>query len=197
VALGETAITATYMGTVGTWAVSVITTTTTITSMLVVGPGSLGTAQTSQMTAVASLRGGGTQTVTNAAAWQSSNPGVATVSSAGVLTAVGPGTTTITASYLGTAGTWVVTVNDTVTSILVFGATSLTASNAQPSQFNAVATMSSGPEQLVTNTAAWVSSSPGVATVSSTGLVTPVAAGTTVITATYAGFGGNAGLTVN
>jgi uncharacterized protein YjdB len=195
VATGAATITATYQGTAGTQLVAV--STTTVASMLILGPGSLGTGQTSQLIATASLLGGMTQIVTNAAAWQSSNPRVANVSSSGLLTAVGPGTTTITASYLGRAGTLAVTVNDTVTSILLFGASSLTASGSQTSQFIAAAMMSSGPEQIVTNAAAWVSSNPGVATVSSTGLVTAVAAGATTITATYNGVVGTAALTVH
>jgi uncharacterized protein YjdB len=195
VALGAATITATDAGTAGTFVVAV--STNTVTSLLVAGPASIGSAQTSQMTAVASLRGGGTETVTSEAAWQSSSPGVATVSASGLLTTVKPGTTTITASYDGVAGTWVVTVNDTVTSILVFGAATLSSSTAQTSQFVAGAMMSSGPEQSVTSTAAWSSSNPAVATVSATGLVTAVAAGSTDITATYGGVAGTASLTVN
>jgi uncharacterized protein YjdB len=195
VAIGAATITATDSATVGTWVVAV--STATVTSLLVVGPGSLGSAQFSQMSAVASLRGGLTQTVTNDAAWQSSNPGVATVSSSGLLTTVKPGTTTITATYMGTAGTWVVTVNDTVTSILLFGAGTLTSSTVQTSQFIAAATMSTGPEQIVTNAAAWTSSNPAVATVSGTGLVTAVAAGVTDITATYNGLAGTVTIVVN
>jgi uncharacterized protein YjdB len=194
VATGATTITAAYLGgTAGT--LVVVVNGTSVVSMLIVGPGSLGTAQTSQLIAAASLRGGMTQDVTNSAAWQSSHPGVATVSSAGLLTAVAPGTTTITASYLGKAGALAVTVNDSVTSILLFGPTSLTASAT--GQFIAAAMMSSGPEQIVTNTVAWASSNPGVATVSSTGLVTAVATGATTITATYQGVAASVALTVN
>jgi uncharacterized protein YjdB len=195
VAIGEATITATDAGTTGTWVVSV--TAATVTSLLVAGPGSLSSTQTSQMSAVASLVGGSTQVVTTAAAWQSSNPRVATVDGSGLLTAVAPGTTTITATYMGLAGTWVVTVNDTVTSVVVFGAASLVATTAQTSQFSAAAVMSSGPEQIVTSAAFWASSNPAAATVSGTGLVTAVAAGTTTITATYNGVTGSAAVSVN
>jgi uncharacterized protein YjdB len=188
VATGTATITATYLG--GMAGTLVVVVNNTVTSVLVAGPTSLGSAQTSQLSAAASLRGGMTQIVTNAAAWQSSNPTVATVSSVGLLAAVAPGTATITATYQGMAGTLAVTVNDTVISLLLLGTTPLTASSSQTSQFVASAMMSSGPEQLVTAFATWVSSNPGVATVSSTGLVTAVAAGTTAITASYHGVTG-------
>jgi uncharacterized protein YjdB len=51
-------------------------------------------------------------------------------------------------------------------------------------QLTATATMSNFTTQDVTATATWASGTPATATVSSTGLVTAVAAGTTVITAT-------------
>jgi uncharacterized protein YjdB len=194
VAAGTATITATYLG--GMAGTLVLVVNALVTAVLVAGPNSLGSAQTSQLSAAATLRDGMTQIVTNAAAWQSSNPSVATVSSAGLLTAVAPGTTTITATYQGMAGTLAMTVNNTVVSILVLGTTQLTASSSQTGQFVASAMMSSGPEQLVTAIATWVSSNPAVATVSSTGLVTAVAAGTTTITATYHGVTGALGVTV-
>ena len=195
VGVGATSITATVGGTVGSWVVSVAS--ATATSMLVYGPNSIGSAQNFQMSAIISLKGGATQDVTSAAAWQSSNAAVATVSSSGVLTTVAPGTTTISATYQGIAGTWLVTVNDTVTALSLFGNNTLTASTMQTAQFSAAATMSSGPVQNVTNPATWVSSNPAVATVSGTGLVTAVVAGTTEITATYNGFSASVLVTVN
>lgn len=56
---------------------------------------------------------------------------------------------------------------------------------ATSQQFTATVTMTDSSTRDVTNDAAWTSSSPDVATVSATGLVTAVAAGETTITATY------------
>ena len=53
------------------------------------------------------------------------------------------------------------------------------------SQFTATATMSDGTTQDVTSQAAWTSSNTTDATVSSTGLVTGVAAGSVAIQVTY------------
>jgi len=59
-------------------------------------------------------------------------------------------------------------------------------------QFTATATLSNGSTQNVTSTAAWSSSNPAVATVTSGGAVTGVSVGDAVITATYSGISGNA-----
>ena len=53
------------------------------------------------------------------------------------------------------------------------------------SQFSAMATLSDGTTQDVTNLATWVSSNTDEATVSSAGVVTGVGAGTVTIQATY------------
>lgn len=55
------------------------------------------------------------------------------------------------------------------------------------SQYSADVTLPNGVEQNVTNVATWQSSDTAVASVSSTGLVTGVAAGSATLTATYQG----------
>jgi len=73
----------------------------------------------------------------------------------------------------------------TVTSVAVTGSTPDIGST---SQFTAMATMSDGSTQNVTSTSTWTSSATAFATVSSSGVVTAVAPGITVIQATYLGF---------
>ena len=194
VAVGATIITANNQGTLGSLVVSVAT--NTVTSLLIVGPTSLPTGQTSQLAATASTTSGMSQVVTNSVAWQSSNPGVATVSSTGLLTAVAPGTATITATDAGTTGTLAVTaINETVTSIVFYGTTSI--GSGATTQLTASATLADGSAQIVTNVATWQSSNPSAATVSSSGLVTWVATGVTTITATYLGTSGSVDITAN
>src|SRR6185503_10957891 len=99
----------------------------------------------------------------------------------GVLTAMAPGTTTISATYAGVTGSTSVTVvNLVVSSIALFGSTTVT--SGTPAQLMATAMFADGTAQIVTNAAAWQSSDTGAATVSRSGLVTWVAAGTTTIT---------------
>jgi hypothetical protein len=102
--------------------------------------------------------------------WTSSAPGVATVSSTGVVTAVAAGTTTI--SYINdnncsASATFTVNPDPTISGTLntcLFTTRTLTGSGT--------------PHP----TTPWTSSAPGVATISSTGVVTGVSAGTTTIT---------------
>jgi len=104
--------------------------------------------------------------------WQSSNTGVATISNTGLVTAASVGSTVITyTDNNGCQQTATVTVNalPTITGTLTVcanGTTQLTGS---------------GTPAAVTP---WQSSNTGVATISNTGLVTAVAAGTTTITYT-------------
>jgi trimeric autotransporter adhesin len=193
-ALGSTIITANNQGTVGSLVVSVVG--NTVVSLLVVGPTSFPTGQTGQLTAVALMTTGVSQTLTDGVAWHSSNSGVATVSSAGFLTTGAAGTATITATYAGKTGTLAVTVvNETVTSIVFYGTTSI--ASGVTSQLTASATFADGSAQIVTNVATWQSSDSTVVTVSSVGLVTWIAKGTATITATYLGTSGSVGITAN
>jgi Concanavalin A-like lectin/glucanases superfamily/Bacterial Ig-like domain (group 2) len=63
-------------------------------------------------------------------------------------------------------------------------------------QFTATGTYSDGSRQDLTNSATWTSSIPSIATISSTGLATGVAAGTTTIQATSGSIYGTTALTV-
>jgi hypothetical protein len=77
----------------------------------------------------------------------------------------------------------------TVTSIAVTGTTPAVGGSTQ---FAAVATLSNGTTQVVTNQAIWQSSNPTIATVGSAGLVTAVAPGDVEISATYQAVSGRA-----
>lgn len=118
--------------------------------------------------------------------WSSSDNAIATVSSGGVVTGVSPGNVTITASSEGQSGTATVTV----------GAVPVATVTISPPQANItvgqvvslVATPKDASGQVLTGrTVSWSSSSPAVATVSSTGDVTGVSVGGAVITATIDG----------
>lgn len=114
------------------------------------------------------LSGSGTPDATTP--WTSSSTGVATVSSSGVVTAVAAGTTTITyKNSLGCSNTTTFTVNALPT---ISGTAS-----ACPGSTSTLS--GSGTPDATTP---WASSNTSVATVSSGGVVTGVAAGTATIT---------------
>ena len=66
----------------------------------------------------------------------------------------------------------------------------------QQQQFTATGTYSDGSHQDLTNTAAWTSSAPSIATIRSGGLATALAAGSTTIKATSGSISGSTSLTV-
>jgi uncharacterized protein YjdB len=129
--------------------------------------------------------------------WSSSNLGAVTVTPTGQVQAIGAGSATITASSEGKTGTIVLTVASTiapVATVSVTGTSSLTV--GQTSQLTATPRDGHGTP-LTGKTVTWSSSANSIATVSSTGLVTAVAAGTAVINASVDGVVGSLPITVN
>ena len=154
------------------------------------GPLTLSVAQTQQFNAVA-LDSFGATVAGVTFSWQSSTPAVATISSTGIVTAVAPGTANIsaTAGSITSVSVQIVVpaaVPAVVATVNVTPLGPLTLSVAQTQQFNAVALDSLGT--IVAGvTISWQSSTPAVAMISSTGIVTAMAPGTTNITATAGG----------
>ncbi|HAZ91002.1 MAG TPA: hypothetical protein DCX21_03410, partial [Eubacterium sp.] len=111
-----------------------------------------------------------------------SNTSVATVSSSGVVTAVANGTTTITCKTNSGAktATATITVNIPVvpTGVTLNNTSATLTSKGQTVQLSATVAPSTATDKSVT----WTSSNTAVATVSSIGVVTAVANGTTTIT---------------
>jgi hypothetical protein len=148
----------------------------------------------------ASLKDAGGEPLYNrVVTWSSDAPGIADVSSTGLVTGKGTGgPVTITATSEGKSGTSSVTVTATAepvasvevapssASVVVGGTVQLTATpkdaNGQP---------------LTGRTITWASNATGVATVSTTGLVTGVAAGSATVTATSEGQSGSSSITVS
>jgi len=126
----------------------------------------------------ASLCAGATATYTYPTAggtWASSDANIFTVSSTGSVTAVAAGTANLTYTFTNNSCTFTVTRSITVTALpTLTGALQVRTGNTLQ------LTGSGSPA----SSSPWVSSSTGVATVSNSGLVTAVAAGTTTITYT-------------
>ncbi len=122
-------------------------------------------------------------------AWHTSDGSKATVSASGLVTGAGAGSATITATITSpavTSNSIAVTVQSQVdttpASISISPTTASIAAGATQQMSNAVKNAANAV--LSTTPSAWQSSSPSIATVNSSGLVTGVAPGTTNITAT-------------
>lgn len=126
--------------------------------------------------------------------WASNNTAVATVSTTGVVTAVAPGTASITATSEGRSGSAQVTVQAPVATVAVAPAT-LTLLPGATGTLTATP-QDAGGAPLSGRSITWASSNTAVATVSTTGVVTAVAPGQVLITATSEGKTGSATATV-
>ena len=145
---------------------------------------SIAAGYTLQFTATGHFKGGGTENLTSAVAWSSSNTGVAIIASGGLATAVSAGTSTIGATLGTIAGSTTLTVTaPTLVSIAVTPANpSIAKGTAQ--QFIATGTYSNASTQNLTSSVTWASSNPSVATIAAGGLASGVGTGTSSITAT-------------
>lgn len=125
----------------------------------------------------------------------SDNTAVATVSAAGLVSAVAPGTVKITATSENKVGSATIVVNPLpVATVQVSPGTATLLTNATR-QLTAQALSSAGtalPGRPVT----WTSGAPTVASVSATGLVTPIAPGVALIVAVVEGVAGFSTITV-
>lgn len=155
--------------------------------------------KTQQFTASGTFGDGSTRDVTSTVTWSSSATNIATINAAGLATAgTGTGSTSITATSGSLSAATTLTVsNNVVTSIAVTapnGSVLLLASGGE--QFTATATLTGGGTQDVTQTSTWSSSNTAVASVSTTGFVTPLSAGSATISASSGGTTGQISITV-
>jgi hypothetical protein len=152
------------------------------TVSLTSGPALLYVGQTAQLAATARDVTGAVLTG-RPVTWSSGSPGVATVSAAGVVTAVAPGTAVISAAVEGKTASVVATVAlvPVATVTITPANVSLLVGQAQP----LTATARDGAGNVLTGRpVTWNSGTPGVATVSTIGVVTAIDTGRTTIRAT-------------
>ncbi|ADN74988.1 Ig domain protein group 2 domain protein [Ferrimonas balearica DSM 9799] len=191
VAQGSTRITASKGG-VSSNAVPVEVTTAVITAIQVT-PASLSLAKGAResLVATAIYSDGSSVDISTSASWVSTETGVATITDSGLLSAVAQGTSAVTAAKEGVISN---TVGVTVTAAVVVSIDAkpdlpgLEIVKGLTGQATAEATYSDGTKADVTSLVAWQSTNTGLATVSTTGLVSGVASGETTVTAAYRGY---------
>lgn len=147
---------------------------------------------TRQFIAFGTYSNGSTQILTSQATWTSSDESIALLSNAagtqGLMSTVDVGTVTISASYLGVTGTTTHTVTAAVLVALQVTPSSVSVAAGGTAQLAATGIFSDGSQQVLTDAVTWTSGDGAVAQVSnaagSQGLVSAIASGTAVITAT-------------
>ena len=157
---------------------------------------SLALGRSQQLTATGVYSDGSTQNLTSTVTWAPATGAVLRVSSAGVMSAVGVGTANATA----TSGAVMGSLSLTVTAAEL---DSLTVTPPNPSlalgltqALTALGVWSDGTTQPLTTGVTWSSADAGVATVSAQGLVSSVAQGASLITATAGAISGSTTVTV-
>jgi uncharacterized protein YjdB len=145
-----------------------------------------------QFIAIGTYTDGTTQVLTTQVTWASSDTSRAFISNGastkGLLSPVTAGTVTITASWSGVIGSTAHTVTPAALVGLSLTPSSFSVGAAATRQLTATGSFSDGSSQDLTASVTWSSSGPGVAQVSnaagSNGLVTGIATGSAIITAT-------------
>ena len=118
--------------------------------------------------------------------WQTSAAAIATVSASGLATAIAEGSATITATAEGVSGTANVTIENTPVATVTIEPAEATVTVGGTVQLAAVLRDASG-KKLEGRAVTWTTGSAAIASVSTTGLVTGVAPGSTSITAASEG----------
>ena len=192
-ALGTTQVAANFGGKSG---IAAITVSKTPVASVIVRPNHIdaSTGGKTQLTAVA-YDGGQNPLTDRAILWSSSNTDVAAVDVNGLVTATGPGNASITATAEGKNDVATISVTQAPVASVTVAPNPLSMSVGQSTGLTALVRDDAG-NLLTGRPVAWSSSNTGVASISSAGVVTAVAPGTTTITATSEGKSGSATITV-
>ncbi|MGI8547056.1 MAG: Ig-like domain-containing protein [Gemmatimonadaceae bacterium] len=202
VGAGNTTITATSEGKAGTAQVVVTAPAAVPVASVAVNPSTGNIVVGGTLMLSATTRDASGATISGrSVAWSTTAPQIATVSSSGVVTAISPGNVTITAGSEGKIGSASITVQAPappapapVASVAV-SPSSGTIAVGGTLALSATVRDASG-NTLSGRTVTWSSSTPQVATVSSSGVVTAVAPGSATITATSEERSGSAAINV-
>jgi len=209
VSVGTTTITAWFGGISGSSTLTVTSATlTSITILPATAKIAIGTTQ--QFVATGNFNNGTTQDITASVVWTSPDSSVATISNTGstngLATAVSGGAVTITAALGLVTNTATLTITTVTLQSIAITPNNATIPLGSPVQFTATGTFSDMSTQDLTTQVTWKSAGRAVATISnavgSQGLLTPLKAGATTISATVALAGGSSvtgstGLTVS
>jgi cysteine-rich repeat protein len=207
VAQGTATITATYLDPVGGATTmdtaSVIVNPACLTSIAITGNTTVVAGLSTPLTATGTFSDTTMSPITEMVMWSSSAMGTATVSttagSRGVVTGVAAGNATITAMSGSIMQTFNITVSPATITSIVIAPDNATILNTATQQLMVNATFSNNSMSDVAATAMYMASPAGIVTISSTGLVTPVAnaTGTVTITAMAGAASDTTMLTVN
>ncbi len=142
------------------------------------------------------FKDGSREDLTSVVQWSSSHPSMVAVDQTGKAVAKQSGTADITAMIGAIAASAKLTIPPAAIVSITIVPPSSSVGKGQAIQLTASGTFTDGSTKDISTSVTWVSSTPGVAAVSATGLVTGIAAGTSSITATSGSVRGAENFTV-
>ena len=128
--------------------------------------------------------------------WETSPSAVATINTKGNVIGVGEGVAQVTAAYQGVTGGTSVTVGQPGLLSITISPNPSSLPAGETGQLTATGNFSDGSVQSLTQSAAWSSSAPNVATINAAGLASGLIVGSTTITAASGTVQGTTALTV-
>src|SRR5471032_1971761 len=149
-----------------------------------------------QLVVVGTYSDASTQDLTASSTFASATPASATVNAGGLVTGVALGTSVVTASNNGKNASTTVTVPAATLASIAVTPQAPTVQIAAARQLAVIGTYTDASTQDLTAGSTFVSATPASATVSARGLVTGVALGTSVVTATSNGMSASTTVTV-
>ncbi|MFZ0145196.1 MAG: Ig-like domain-containing protein [Candidatus Sulfotelmatobacter sp.] len=152
--------------------------------------------ETRQLDAVATFSDGSQKTITDSAIWSVTPTGIATVSATGLVTAQGVGSATVTATSASVHTSDPLTVSPPVLVSIAVAPANSSIMLGTTEQLTATGTFSDGSTQNLTDSTAWSSSNPSMASISPAGVAAASAVGSTSISATSDDLTGSTALTV-
>lgn len=167
----------------------------TLQSITVSGnPTSVAAGLTAQFKAVGTYSDSSTSDISGAVTWTSGSPSVATINASGLATSKAQGTAMITATSGAVTGSTTLTVNPA--QLLSIAVTSATVQLGSAMQIKATGTFTDQSTQDLSSGVTWSSTNGFVASVSASGVVTPMGAGSSAVTASQGNVQGTGSVTV-
>jgi plastocyanin len=195
VAQGTSKITASLNGVSGS---TTMTVSPAVLQSIAVTPANPSVAKglTEQFTATGTFSDHSTQDLTDSATWSSGTTSVATINSSGLATTLATGSSTISATFSGVTGSTSLTVAPAALVSIAVSPANPRIVKGQTQQFTATGNYTDSSTQDLTNSVAWSSDTPSVATINAAGLATSVTPGNAKISATLSGVTGSTKLNV-
>ena len=187
--VGSATMTASYQGKTATTASFQVVQASVASIAVTPANSTIANGATQQFTATATYTDGSTQNLSDSATWSSSSVQVASITITGLAAGLTAGTTVITAQVGSVSSSTMLTVTNSLPPSVVSLSispvnASLTVGNTI--QYTATATLSKWDDDECLFPRTWNSSSPAVATITTSGATTSVSAGSTTITAQLA-----------